>query len=70
MVYKIAVLPGDGIGPEIVSEAVKVLQACAQKFGLTFKFREAPVGGTVIEAAVTPCRRRPSLFAERATPYF
>ena len=54
MVYKIAVLPGDGIGPEIVSEAVKVLQACAQKFGLTFKFREAPVGGTVIEAAGHP----------------
>ena len=54
MVYKIAVLPGDGIGPEIVSEAVKVLQACAQKFGLTFKFREAPVGGAVIEAAGHP----------------
>jgi len=38
---KIAVLPGDGIGPEIVKEAVKVLNALGEKFEL----EEAPVGG-------------------------
>jgi len=43
---KIAVLPGDGIGPEIVAEAVKVLNALGQKFEL----EEAPVGGAGYEA--------------------
>ena len=35
MEYKITVLPGDGIGPDIVREAVKVLDAVAKKFGHT-----------------------------------
>jgi len=43
---KIAVLPGDGIGPEIVAEAVKVLQALGEDFDL----EEAPVGGAGYEA--------------------
>jgi 3-isopropylmalate dehydrogenase len=43
---KIAVLPGDGIGPEIVKEAVKVLNALGEKFEL----EEAPVGGAGYEA--------------------
>ena len=43
---KIAVLPGDGIGPEIVAEAVKVLNALGQNFEL----EEAPVGGAGYEA--------------------
>jgi 3-isopropylmalate dehydrogenase len=38
---KIAVLPGDGIGKEIVSETVRVLG----RLGLQFEFEEAPVGG-------------------------
>lgn len=42
---KIAVLPGDGIGPEIVAEALKVLQA----LGESFEFQEAPVGGAAYE---------------------
>lgn len=52
--YKIAVLPGDGIGQEIVPEAVKVLQACGEKFGLAFEFREALVGGAAIDATGHP----------------
>ncbi len=48
--YKIALLPGDGIGPEMLSEAVKVLQACAKKFSLAFEFSEAPVGGFAIDS--------------------
>ena len=35
--YKIAVLPGDGIGPEVMNEALKVLKAVGQKFDITFK---------------------------------
>jgi 3-isopropylmalate dehydrogenase len=46
MVMKIAVLPGDGIGPEIVSEAVKVLKA----LDLAFEMKEAKVGGAAYDA--------------------
>ena len=47
---KIAVLPGDGIGPEIVAEATKVLKA----LGETFELEEAPVGGAGYEASGHP----------------
>ena len=47
---KIAVLPGDGIGPEITSAAVKVLQA----LGLKLELESAPVGGAAYEAAGHP----------------
>jgi 3-isopropylmalate dehydrogenase len=46
MVMKIAVLPGDGIGPEIVTEAVKVLKA----LDLSFEMQEAKVGGAAFDA--------------------
>lgn len=52
--FKIAVLPGDGIGPEIVPEAVKVLRACAGRFDLSFRFSEAPVGGAAVELTGHP----------------
>ncbi|NMD43739.1 MAG: 3-isopropylmalate dehydrogenase [Firmicutes bacterium] len=52
--FRIAVLPGDGIGPEIVPEAVKVLRACSGLFGLDFTFTEAPVGGAAIELTGHP----------------
>jgi 3-isopropylmalate dehydrogenase len=47
---KIAVLPGDGIGPEIVAEAVKVLKT----LGPTFDLEEAPVGGAAYDLAGHP----------------
>lgn len=47
---KIAVLPGDGIGPEIVSEAVKVLNALGEQFSI----ETAPVGGAGYEASGHP----------------
>lgn len=50
---KIAVLPGDGIGPEITAQAVKVLQALA-KFGLKLEMHEAPIGGAGYDAAGDP----------------
>ena len=49
MKTKIAVLPGDGIGPEIVAEAVKVLRAVAQRFGHDFELVEHPVGGAAYD---------------------
>ncbi|HZV60785.1 MAG TPA: 3-isopropylmalate dehydrogenase [Methylophilaceae bacterium] len=51
---KIAVLPGDGIGPEITAQAVKVLKALAAKNNLTLELQEAPIGGAGYEAAGDP----------------
>ena len=45
MKKKIAVIAGDGIGPEIVGEAVKVLKRVAEAFGHEFVFDERLVGG-------------------------
>ncbi len=50
----IAVLPGDGIGPEVTHEAVKVLQAVADKFGHDFSFEEGLVGGNAIDIQGNP----------------
>jgi 3-isopropylmalate dehydrogenase len=47
--FTIAVLPGDGIGQEIVPEAVKVLEAIGRLHGLAFGFNEAVVGGAAID---------------------
>ena len=43
--YSIAVTEGDGIGPEIIKEAIKVLTAVGKKFSLAFEFVDAPAGG-------------------------
>lgn len=48
--FKIAVLPGDGIGPEVMQEALKVLDAVAAKSDLTFEFTHQLVGGAAIDA--------------------
>lgn len=49
MNYKIAVIPGDGIGPEVIREAVKVLDAARNKFGHTFEYKEVLAGGAAID---------------------
>ena len=46
---KIAVLPGDGIGPEVMAEAIKVLDAAQQRFGFSLQFTYADVGGIAID---------------------
>lgn len=46
---KIAILPGDGIGPEIMHEAVKVLDAAQKRFGFSLEYRHAHVGGAAID---------------------
>jgi 3-isopropylmalate dehydrogenase len=46
---RIAVLPGDGIGPEVMAEALKVLDAARRRFGLALKWAEAEVGGGAID---------------------
>ncbi len=54
MKAKITVLPGDGIGPEVVAEGLKVLQAVARKFGHAFEFAECLVGGIAIDQTGNP----------------
>jgi 3-isopropylmalate dehydrogenase len=50
----IAVLPGDGIGREIIPPTLKVLQAIGRRFNLVLQFKEAPVGGAAIDATGRP----------------
>lgn len=54
MNYKIALLPGDGIGPEIIHEAVKVLKAVESKSGYVFEFTEALTGAVAIRETGNP----------------
>lgn len=54
MKYKIAVLPGDGIGPEIVAQARKVTDAIVEKFGHDFEYTEALVGAVAIDKLGNP----------------
>jgi 3-isopropylmalate dehydrogenase len=54
MNMKICLMPGDGIGPEIVTQAVKVLEKVAQKFGHTVQTETALIGGAAIDAVGNP----------------
>ena len=54
MKLKIAILPGDGIGPEIMKQGVAVLNAVAEKCGHEFTYEEALVGACAIEACGNP----------------
>ncbi len=48
--YSIAVLPGDGIGPEVIEQAVRVLQNIGKRYRHTFNLQHAMVGVAAIEA--------------------
>jgi 3-isopropylmalate dehydrogenase len=50
----ITVLPGDGIGPEVTAEAVRVLRAVGDRWGHELAFRQAPIGGAAIDAVGVP----------------
>ena len=54
MKKKIALLPGDGIGPEIIKEAIKVLNVTAEKFNHTFTYTEAVIGAAAIDKTGNP----------------
>ncbi|MEW9121655.1 MAG: 3-isopropylmalate dehydrogenase [Thermotaleaceae bacterium] len=51
---KIALIPGDGIGPDIIEESVKILKALGEKKGIAFEFDSYLVGGSAIDAVGTP----------------
>ena len=52
--YNICLLPGDGIGPEIIAEAIKVLDAVGQKYDTSFTYTEALIGGVAIDEVGNP----------------
>ncbi len=52
--FRIAVLEGDGIGPEIVSSALRVLEKVSELFGVGFEFRRGLIGGRAIDETGTP----------------
>jgi 3-isopropylmalate dehydrogenase len=54
MKAKITLLPGDGIGPEVVAEGVKVLETVAEKFGHTFELTKSIIGGIAIDEFGNP----------------
>lgn len=53
-VHKVCVLPGDGIGPEIMNVATKVLSAAGQKEGEQFEYKYELIGGAAIDATGAP----------------
>jgi 3-isopropylmalate dehydrogenase len=50
--FNVAALPGDGVGPEVANEAIRVLEAVGNKFGHSFQFHHGLVGGAAIDAHV------------------
>lgn len=66
MTKKVAVLPGDGIGPEVVGEAVKVLERLRRDFGLKVELEPAPVGGTAYDQHGRPLPESTLRLAQQA----
>lgn len=66
----IAMLPGDGVGPEVAAEAVRVLEAVAGRHGHGFEFREGLVGGAGIDAEGDPLPPATRELAARADAVF
>jgi len=54
MRYRIAVIPGDGIGPEVIAQALKVLDRVGEKFNHTFQYTQLLAGGCAIDATGKP----------------
>jgi len=52
--YRIAVLPGDGIGPEVIAQAVRVLEAVGERFDLHFALETLPIGAAAVAVANNP----------------
>lgn len=64
--YKIAVLPGDGIGPEVMDVALEVLNAVAQKYSIEMTWEKANVGGCAIDNDGTPLPQKTIELCEKS----
>jgi 3-isopropylmalate dehydrogenase len=63
---RIALFPGDGVGPEVVAEAVKVLNATGSRFGIDFDFETLAIGGDALDQFGVPLRQEDVRAAGRA----
>ncbi len=54
MLVNITVLPGDGIGPEVTAEAVRVLECVARAFGHELNLKYKPIGGSGVQSSNDP----------------
>jgi 3-isopropylmalate dehydrogenase len=52
--FRVALLPGDGIGPEVIAEAVKALKTIEEVRGPTFRFQSGLIGGSAVDATAVP----------------
>ncbi|WNG49368.1 3-isopropylmalate dehydrogenase [Archangium minus] len=62
----IAVLPGDGIGPEVVEQGTRLLKAVAERFSHSFELVEAPMGGAAIDLTGSPLPPETLALCQRA----
>ena len=65
-VLRVALLPGDGIGPEFVAEAVKVLRAIEAPGGFQFRFQMGLIGGAALDATALPLPAETIAFCNNA----
>ena len=65
-VYRLSVLPGDGIGPEVIAEALRVLEAVQARFELQFELTQDLIGGCAIDAYGVPLRGETLAVARRS----
>lgn len=59
MKKRIALLPGDGIGPEVLESATDVLKSVAERFNHEFEFEYGLIGGAAIDKHNNPSQRKP-----------
>ena len=70
MEKRIAVLPGDGIGKEMVQGAIEVLQSIGERFNHQFSFIFGEIGGAAIDSTGVPLPDETINFVKKATPFF
>ena len=70
MNFRIAVLPGDGVGPEVTAQAVKALHAIGDCFGHTFEIQYGAIGGGAIDEFGDPFPPESLELCRGATPSF
>jgi 3-isopropylmalate dehydrogenase len=66
MTRSVVVLPGDGIGPEVATQATRVLEAAAQRHGIALEMTTAVIGGAAIDAERTPLPEKTLALCEKA----
>jgi len=64
---KVLILPGDGIGPEVTGQALRVLEATAKRFGLSLHFESGLIGGAALDAEGTPLSDRTLALAKASS---